>query len=69
MTKPESINWDQIGDLAVDENNRLYWAGKPIVTEERIVLSRWVNIAIALGALATVTLAIIEVLRYLKPTT
>lgn len=64
MPTPKTIGLDQLDRLGVDENNKLYWDGKPLVTEERIVLARWVNAAIVLGATSTFVLAGIEVLRF-----
>lgn len=64
MPTPKTIGLDQLDRLGVDENNKLYWDGKPLVTEERIVLAGWVNAAIVLGAMSTFVLAGIEVLRF-----
>lgn len=64
MATPKMIGLDQLDRLGIDENNKLYWDGKPLVTEERIVLARWVNAAIILGAISTLALAAIEALRF-----
>ncbi|MEN3070125.1 hypothetical protein [Uliginosibacterium sediminicola] len=64
MSEIRSINIDELDKIGVDENNKLYWDGRPIVVEERITLQWWVNLSAIAGALSGVTLAVIEVLRY-----
>ena len=34
-----SITWNDIGRLGVGPDNRLYWDGRPVVVERRLVLS------------------------------
>ncbi len=63
MANVKTISLDQLDRLGIDEANRLYWDGKPLVTEERIVLARWVNAAVITGAAATVVTAAIEILQ------
>ena len=51
--------------LSVDEDTReLYWNRKKIVTEQKLSLSWWVNLAIILGAISTAGLAILDLLRF-----
>ena len=60
------IAWKDIDKLGVDDNNQLYWDGKPIVTKERIVLEWWVNLAAILAAFSTLGLFIIELLKFIN---
>lgn len=55
---------DDLDRLGIDEENNLYWDKKPLVTEEKITLQKWVNFAIVIGAGSTLILAIIEVLKF-----
>ena len=64
MPKMRGITYDQLGLIGVDENYRLYWDGKPVVTEERLTLAWWVNVAVVIGALSTLALAVLDVLRF-----
>ena len=64
MSKVRSITIGELDKIGVDENNKLYWEGRPIVVEEKITLHWWVNCSAIAGALSGVTLAIIELLRY-----
>ena len=64
MPKVRAITIDELDHLAVDENNRLYWDGKPVVTDERLTLAWWVNVAVVIGALSTLALAVLDVLRF-----
>jgi hypothetical protein len=66
MAKIHPITFGNIEHLGVDENNKLYWDGQPIVTEEKIKLAKWVNISIIIGAISTALYAIVSVLAYLK---
>jgi hypothetical protein len=60
--RPVSIaEFDKLG---IDENNKLYLDGKPIVVDERVSLQWWLNIAAVAAALSTVVMAVIEVLRF-----
>jgi hypothetical protein len=66
MAKIHNITLGDFGHMGVDENNKLYWDGQPVVTEEKITLSKWVNFAIILGAGSTFFYALVTVLAYLK---
>lgn len=66
MPNVRTIAIDELNKLGVDDDNRLYWDGKPIVVEERLRLQWWVNASAVLGASSGVVLAVIEVLRYLS---
>jgi hypothetical protein len=64
MSEVKTIRIDDLDRLGVDETNKLYWDGKPLVTEERIVLARWVNVAVVVGSLAAFLTAIVEILKF-----
>ncbi|MDP2002904.1 MAG: hypothetical protein Q8J86_08230 [Desulfurivibrionaceae bacterium] len=64
MPNIKTITLDQLDRLGIDETNKLYWDGKPLVTEERIVLARWVNIAVIVGAVAALITAVVEALKF-----
>ena len=55
---------DMDAKLLIDENNLLYWDGKPIVTEERLVFQKHINWAVYLTAFSTAVYSLIEVLRF-----
>ena len=57
--------YDMDKKLLIDENNMLYWDGKPIVTEEKLVFQKHVNWAIYLTAISTAFYSLVEVLNYL----
>ncbi len=65
MSNVKTITIGQLDRLGVDGQNRLYWDGKPLVTEERIVLARWVNVSVVVGSASTLLVAVVEVLRFL----
>lgn len=66
MPNVRTIAINELDKLGVDDDNRLYWDGKPIVVEERLRLQWWVNASAVLGASSGFVLAVIEVLRYLS---
>ena len=66
MNSKEEIPLHQMGDLEIRDDNRLYWKGKPVATEERIKLGVWVNLAIILGGISTAVLAFIEIVQSLS---
>lgn len=61
MPKINPITISQMDRLGVDEENRLYWDSKPLVIEEKLTLSRWVNISVILGAISTAAMAVIQI--------
>lgn len=65
MARFRTISQNDLDRLGIDDANKLYWDGKPLVTEERIVLARWVNVAVCVGAGATAIIALVELLRLL----
>jgi hypothetical protein len=54
----------QTGILGVDEDNRLYWNGQSIVTEQKVTLQWWVNVAFIITGLSTLALAVFEGLKF-----
>ena len=46
------------------KGNKLYWNDKEIMTE--LSLNRTVNVSIVVGAISTLTIAIVRVLTYLQ---
>jgi len=60
----EEQGWS--GTLQISQNGELYWNGEPIQMKQKIRLSSWINLAVGLGALATVVQAAIAVLEYLR---
>ena len=67
MAKPETITIHQLGRLGVDENNKLYWDDRPLVTENIITLDRWVNVSIIVGASSTMVMAVIAAWDFFVP--
>lgn len=55
------------GSLGIDEDAHLYWNGQRIVTEQRVTLSWWVNVAVILSGVSTVAIAVFTALLYFKP--
>jgi hypothetical protein len=55
------------GILGIDDEARLYWNGRLIVTKQKIILSWWVNFSVAVGGLSTAVVAAFTVLIYYKP--
>jgi hypothetical protein len=64
MASVRTITIDELDRLGIDENNRLYWDKRPLVTEEKITLQRWLNVSVVLGAVSTFAVAVVEVLRF-----
>lgn len=64
MAEIKTITLDELDRLGVDDRNNLYWDKKPLVTEEKITLQKWVNFAIVIGAGSALASAIVEVLKF-----
>lgn len=47
-----------VGEFGVGEDGQAYWNGKPIVTQEKVVLQGWVSVAIIATAIAALTQAV-----------
>lgn len=54
------------GELGIDNNGNLYWNQKRVITEQKISLNLWVNIFIIITGIATVVMALIDVLDYFE---
>jgi hypothetical protein len=63
MSKLRTISLGETDKLKLDEENKLYWDGKPIVTEEKLVLQKHINWAVYLTAFSTAAYALVEVLK------
>ena len=66
MPRLRKISIDEMDQFQLDEHNRLYWQGSPVLLEQRLRLAPWVNVAVILGAVSTTVIAAIEVLRYFQ---
>jgi len=56
MTR-QTITLEKLDLLEVDENNRLYWDGEPIVTMAKFSFPWWINMAALLvGAQAAISI-------------
>ena len=64
MPKVHAITYEDIGKLGVDENNNLYWDGRPVLTRRNIRLPWFVNVAAIVASLSTVVMAAIQFLEY-----
>ncbi len=53
------------GELSIDQDNKLYWNNKAIVTEQKIKLDLWVNVSIIFASVSTIIIAIVTLLQYL----
>lgn len=65
MTKIHTIFTHGEGELGVDDDLNLYWNKKIIVTEQKITLQWWVNIAIILASMSTTALAVFALFQFL----
>ena len=54
------------GALGMDEHGRLYWNGQPVVTAQRVFLSWWISLAIIVGGLSMLAIALFSALAYLN---
>ncbi|MGY6258133.1 hypothetical protein ACXIVK_32190 [Paraburkholderia caledonica] len=50
--------------LEIDDDGRLYWNGKLVVTEQRVKLQRWVNAAIIVGAIGALAQGVFAALSF-----
>ena len=49
--------------LSVGPNNHLYVNGEPVVTESKLTLNWWVQVAVVLTGASTMALAVVEIGR------
>jgi hypothetical protein len=54
------------GALGIDERGRLYWNGEPVVTAQKVLLSWWMNLAIVVGGMSTLAIALFNALAYVS---
>ena len=54
------------GALGMDEHGRLYWNGRPLVTAQRVFLSWWISLAVVVGGLSMLAIALFSALAYLN---
>ena len=66
MPKIDSIRVGQLEKLGVDENNKLYWDGQPIITKQKITLEWWVSMSVIIASISTLGLFGIELLKFLE---
>jgi hypothetical protein len=62
-----TISLDELNNFELDDNGRLYWLGNQVILEQRLVISRWVNVSIVATGIATVALAAFSALSYFWP--
>ncbi len=65
MKKIEAIFTHGKGALGIDEDGRLYWNDEAVVTEQKMTLQWWVNVAIIVTGFSTLLFAIITLLRFI----
>ena len=64
MTTINTITLGEMERLGVDESGKLYWDGKPVVTEEKILFQWWLNVSAIAGALSGVVIAVLELYKF-----
>ena len=67
MKEIETIFKHDGGELGIDEDYNLYWNKKRVLTEQKVTLQWWVNVAIICASFSTLLLAIfagLELLDY-----
>lgn len=52
------------GRLGIGKDGTLYWNEQTVITEQKITLQWWVNLAIIMGSISTLCLGIFEGLRF-----
>jgi hypothetical protein len=65
MAKKHPMTLAEMEFFSVDENNTLYYKDKKVLTEERITLKWWINLAVMLGGFGAFGNVIIEVLKFI----
>ncbi|WP_039565322.1 hypothetical protein [Ralstonia solanacearum] len=50
--------------LTIDDDGRLYWNGQLVVTEQRVKLQTWLNVAIIVGSLGALAQGVFAGLTY-----
>jgi hypothetical protein len=52
------------GALGIDERGRLYWNGEPVVTDQRVLFSGWITLALVACGLSGLVIATLMVLTH-----
>ncbi|NQS88687.1 hypothetical protein HQ584_02710 [Patescibacteria group bacterium] len=52
------------GRLGIDDNGKLYWNEQAVITEQKVTLQRWVNIALIIASISTLAIAIFTGLQF-----
>ncbi len=60
----QSLKGETKGVLGIDDDGNLYWNSEPVVTEKKISLKWWVNLAAIIGAFSTLAIAVFTALTY-----
>ena len=66
MPTIHGIRIGEFGRLGVDEQNRLYWDGKPLITKQAVTVDWWLATAAIVTAVSTAALAIVGILQLCK---
>ncbi len=61
------VSLDDLDQFETDEDGLLYWKGKKVVVERRLVIAWWVNAAIIVAGIAAAVSAIVSLLAYVWP--
>ncbi len=65
MAKIKPVTIGQMEKLGVDENNKLYWNGIPVVIDKTIKLQWLVNVSIFIGAISAFASAMIALFQFM----
>ena len=60
----QSLKGETKGVLGIDDDGNLYWNSEPVVTEKKISLKWWVNLAAIIGAFSKLAIAVFTALTY-----
>ena len=60
-----SITMDELDHLGLDEENRLYWRERRVVT--KLSAPWWAATLASLATLSTIVIAVVAILKYLEP--
>ena len=52
------------GELGIDDDGRLYWNKKLVITKSKLKLDWWVNISVIVASLSTLIMAVYAVLEF-----
>lgn len=58
------ISIEEVGAIGVDARGDLYWQGKQVEIRRPLALSFWQKLGAVLVAASTVSMAVLDVLRY-----